>query len=99
MPPCRCSEPARKVLLDDASGRIEYRAGVLPPAQADAWFVRLQADIPWRAQRRQMYERELDVPRLTASYRLDDPQLPPTARRRRRRWLRPSSAWASMRSA
>jgi alkylated DNA repair dioxygenase AlkB len=66
-----------QVLLDDASGRIEYRVGVLPDARAADWFARLQADIPWRAQRRQMYERELDVPRLTASYRLDDPQLPP----------------------
>jgi alkylated DNA repair dioxygenase AlkB len=66
-----------QVLLDDASGRIEYRPGALAPAQADDWFERLHAGIPWQAQRRQMYERELDVPRLTASYRLADPALPP----------------------
>jgi len=35
------------------------------------WFEALRADIPWRAQRRQMYEREVDVPRLTAHYPLD----------------------------
>ena len=66
-----------QVLLDDASGRFEYRPGVLAPDLADAWFRALQANIPWRQQRRVMYERELDVPRLTASYRLDDPELPP----------------------
>ena len=63
-------------LLDDASGLIEYRPGVLSGELAQAWFEALHAGIPWRQQRRMMYERELDVPRLTASYRLDDPQLP-----------------------
>jgi len=63
-------------LLDDASGLIEYRPSVLPEALATVWFEALQARIPWKHQRRVMYERELDVPRLTASYRLDDPQLP-----------------------
>lgn len=64
-------------LLDDASGLIEYRPAVLDEATARAWFELLHANIPWRQQRRMMYERELDVPRLTASYRLDDPGLPP----------------------
>ena len=63
-------------LLDDATGLIEYRPEVLPEALAGAWFEALQANIPWRHQSRVMYERELDVPRLTASYRLDDPSLP-----------------------
>ena len=65
-----------QVLLDDATGRIEYRPGVLADALAAAWFERLREGIPWRHQRRVMYERELDVPRLTASYALEDPQLP-----------------------
>jgi alkylated DNA repair dioxygenase AlkB len=63
-------------LLDDATGLIEYRPCALPEALAAAWFEYLHARIPWRHQRRVMYERELDVPRLTASYRLDDSQLP-----------------------
>ena len=63
-------------LLDDATGLIEYRPGALPETQAAAWFDALHAGIPWRQQRRVMYERELDVPRLVASYRLEDPQLP-----------------------
>ena len=65
-----------QVLLDDATGRIEYRPGVLSAALASAWFETLHASIDWRQQRRVMYERELDVPRLTASFRLDDPALP-----------------------
>lgn len=35
---------------------------------ADVLFERLAADVPWRAERRQMYEREVDVPRLLAFY-------------------------------
>jgi alkylated DNA repair dioxygenase AlkB len=66
-----------QVLVDDATGRMEYRPAVLPEQVAAAWFETLLAGIDWRQQRRVMYERELDVPRLTASYRLDDPGLPP----------------------
>ena len=63
-------------LLDDATGVIEYRPGVVAGPLAARWFEILQAGIPWRQQRRVMYERELDVPRLVASYALDDPLLP-----------------------
>ncbi|NXY97504.1 alpha-ketoglutarate-dependent dioxygenase AlkB [Streptomyces sp. BR123] len=35
---------------------------------ADTLFQRLAACVPWRAERRQMYEREVDVPRLLAFY-------------------------------
>ncbi|MFJ6940796.1 alpha-ketoglutarate-dependent dioxygenase AlkB [Streptomyces sp. NPDC101132] len=35
---------------------------------ADALFEHLAAEVPWRAERRQMYEREVDVPRLLAYY-------------------------------
>jgi alkylated DNA repair dioxygenase AlkB len=63
-------------LLDDASGRIEHHPDFLPVQDAADWFEVLHASIPWRAERRLMYERELDVPRLLASYRLADPGLP-----------------------
>jgi alkylated DNA repair dioxygenase AlkB len=65
-----------QVLLDDASGRIEYRPDVLAPELARAWFEALQQGIARRQQRRVMYERELDVPRLVSSYALEDPRLP-----------------------
>uniref|UniRef100_A0AAU2JIJ6 Alpha-ketoglutarate-dependent dioxygenase AlkB n=1 Tax=Streptomyces sp. NBC_00049 TaxID=2903617 RepID=A0AAU2JIJ6_9ACTN len=35
---------------------------------ADALFERLAADVPWHAERRQMYDREVEVPRLLAFY-------------------------------
>jgi alkylated DNA repair dioxygenase AlkB len=46
---------------------------------ADALFLRLQERVPWRAERRQMYERVVDVPRLVCFYdegaELPDPAL------------------------
>lgn len=35
---------------------------------ADELYDALRADVPWRAERRQMYERVVDVPRLTCFY-------------------------------
>ncbi|MFK0253858.1 alpha-ketoglutarate-dependent dioxygenase AlkB [Streptomyces sp. NPDC090445] len=40
---------------------------------ADTLFERLAACVPWRAERRQMYEREVDVPRLLAFYEEGEP--------------------------
>ena len=39
---------------------------------ADALFARLVDEVPWRAERRQMYEHMVDVPRLLAYYRAGD---------------------------
>ncbi|MET9852314.1 alpha-ketoglutarate-dependent dioxygenase AlkB [Streptomyces sp. NPDC006450] len=40
---------------------------------ADALFEHLAAEVPWHAERRQMYEREVAVPRLLAHYGDADP--------------------------
>jgi alkylated DNA repair dioxygenase AlkB len=40
---------------------------------ADALFERLSEGVPWRAERRRMYDRVVDVPRLLAYYDEDDP--------------------------
>ncbi len=40
---------------------------------ADLLFERLRDRVPWRAERRQMYERMVDVPRLLAFYDQGDP--------------------------
>lgn len=40
---------------------------------ADELFARLVEELPWRAERRQMYERMVDVPRLLCTYREGDP--------------------------
>ena len=69
------SEPL--VLVDDDHGRFAYVPGAVAPARAAAWFATLLAHIPWEAQRRSMYGRDVDVPRLTQHYALDDPSLPP----------------------
>ncbi|SBT94161.1 DNA-N1-methyladenine dioxygenase [Streptomyces sp. DI166] len=40
---------------------------------ADALFERLAAEVPWRAERRKMYDQVVDVPRLLAFYGAEDP--------------------------
>ncbi|MDX3517629.1 alpha-ketoglutarate-dependent dioxygenase AlkB [Streptomyces scabiei] len=40
---------------------------------ADALFTRLAEEVPWKAERRQMYEQVVDVPRLLAYYGAEDP--------------------------
>ena len=41
------------------------------PAADDA-FAALVADVPWRAERRQMYDRVVDVPRLVHTYKMGE---------------------------
>jgi alkylated DNA repair dioxygenase AlkB len=40
---------------------------------SDELFLRLQAEVPWRAESREMYDRVVDVPRLVCSYGVDVP--------------------------
>jgi len=66
-----------RVLVDDAEGGIRYQPGFVDRATADAWFAILRDTIPWQHERRPMYDRVVDVPRLLAGFALDDPGLPP----------------------
>jgi alkylated DNA repair dioxygenase AlkB len=50
---------------------VDVRPGWL--TGADALFLRLQAEVPWRAERREMYDRFVDVPRLVCFYDVDAP--------------------------
>ncbi|WP_328967198.1 alpha-ketoglutarate-dependent dioxygenase AlkB family protein [Streptomyces sp. NBC_00239] len=50
---------------------------------ADALYEELAAGVPWRAERRRMYEREVDVPRLLAFYGDGDPLPHPALARAR----------------
>jgi alkylated DNA repair dioxygenase AlkB len=56
---------------------VDVRPGWV--AGADTLFERLVRDVPWRAERRRMYDRTVDVPRLLAFYdegdELPDPAL------------------------
>jgi len=59
------------VLVDDERGRISYTPNFVDSATAEAWFAELRTGVDWRSERRMMYDREVDVPRLMASFRLD----------------------------
>lgn len=65
-----------EVLIDDVSGRIVHIPGATDATTAARWLDELGANIAWRADRRLMYDREVDVPRLLAHRSLDDPELP-----------------------
>jgi alkylated DNA repair dioxygenase AlkB len=71
-------EREETVYVDDATGRIAYTPGFVPVGTAAAWFEELRADVQWKAQRRVMYDREVDVPRLLGHYHLPsfDPEAP-----------------------
>jgi alkylated DNA repair dioxygenase AlkB len=76
MPQLGLFESTATVLVDDELGRISYDAGFVPAEVAAAWFAELRERVPWKAERRRMYDRDVDVPRLTGHYRLDEPDLP-----------------------
>ena len=66
-------ETSDLVLVDDERGRIHYTRSLVDAATANAWFAELRAAVRWRTERRLMYDREVDVPRLMAHFRLDPP--------------------------
>ena len=57
-------DPGERLLADDERGRITYIPGLIDPATAAAWFAELRDAVTWRSERRKMYDREVDVPRL-----------------------------------
>src|SRR5438045_3212213 len=61
------------VILDDGRGRVVYCPQLVDAATAGRWFDELRRGVDWRGQRRIMYDREVDVPRLLGSFRLDPP--------------------------
>jgi alkylated DNA repair dioxygenase AlkB len=67
-----------------AGAWVELRSGWL--TDADALFDQLKHAVAWRAERRQMYDRVLDVPRLVSFHNLvDDPAPHPRLNQIRRR--------------
>lgn len=63
-------ESTENVLADGEGGRIAYTPRFLPEPVARAWFAELRDGVNWKAERRRMYDRDVDVPRLTAHFRL-----------------------------
>ncbi len=65
-----------RVVVDDDTGSIVYHPHAIDDARAAQLFEILARDVEWRSERRMMYDREVDVPRLVASFALDDQALP-----------------------
>jgi alkylated DNA repair dioxygenase AlkB len=61
--------PRRTVLGDGAW--VDVQPGWV--AASDDLFLRLEAEVPWHAERREMYDRVVDVPRLLSHYGSGDP--------------------------
>lgn len=57
-------------VLADAEGGMRYWPRFVPDDIADAWFSALSDGADWSLQRRPMYDRVVDVPRLLAAYRV-----------------------------
>lgn len=57
-------------LVDGERGRVTYYERFVPADEAEAAFAALRDGVDWHANRRMMYEREVDVPRLTAHFAL-----------------------------
>jgi alkylated DNA repair dioxygenase AlkB len=55
-----------------------YLPGFAAASTARQWFEALREGVAWQSERRRMYDRDVDVPRLVARYRLEDRDLPPT---------------------
>lgn len=64
-------------LLTGPEGDVHYYPNVLTPEDASRWFTDFHEHTVWQAERRQMYDREVDVPRLRAHFSLSD-ELSPT---------------------
>jgi alkylated DNA repair dioxygenase AlkB len=75
-------DASETALVDDERGRIIYTPGFVGAATARAWFIEIRTGVSWRAERRMMYDREVDVPRLVGHYALDQPAdaIPPAIR-------------------
>jgi alkylated DNA repair dioxygenase AlkB len=54
-----------------AGAWVDVQRNWLPAA--DDVFATLVADVPWRAERRPMYDRVVDVPRLVHNYKMGEP--------------------------
>ena len=76
------AQASETVLADDARGRILYTPDFVPAEVARAWFDEVRGAVAWEAQRRRMYDREVDVPRLVGHFSLaaEDAHVPDAIR-------------------
>ena len=55
-------EPSDRILVDDDRGCITYVPAVIDEATSASWFAELRSAVPWRSERRQMYDRRSPCP-------------------------------------
>ena len=68
-------ESSEWIVENDERGRIVYAPGFIEAATAAAWFAELRVGVSWREMRREMYDRDVNVPRLIGHYWLDPPSI------------------------
>src|SRR5215203_5920504 len=61
------------IIADGERGRIVYTPRFVDAVTSQRWFDELRRGVSWRTDRRMMYDREVDVPRLLGHFRLDPP--------------------------
>ena len=71
----------RRILT--AGAWVDHRPAWL--TGSEAVFDNLEATVPWRSERRQMYDRVVDVPRLVCFYAENQPTAGRTSHRSQRR--------------
>jgi alkylated DNA repair dioxygenase AlkB len=63
-------------LVNDEEGGIRYLPESIPAVAAQQWFDQALENIGWMSQQRMMYEREVAVPRLLATFSRESEDLP-----------------------
>ncbi|MCY7355123.1 MAG: alpha-ketoglutarate-dependent dioxygenase AlkB [Lysobacter sp.] len=76
MPQATLFDSGPRILIEDAEGGVRYWPGFIDEGTAEHWFATLRDTIQWHAERRPMYDRVVDVPRLLAGFVLQDETLP-----------------------
>ncbi|MFP3600677.1 alpha-ketoglutarate-dependent dioxygenase AlkB [Paraburkholderia sp. SIMBA_053] len=68
--------PEPVALFGDSDGGIRYLPDSVPPVLAQRWFDEALRNIGWSSYQRMMYEREVLVPRLIATFLRESADLP-----------------------
>ncbi|WP_345816509.1 alpha-ketoglutarate-dependent dioxygenase AlkB [Paraburkholderia sp. PREW-6R] len=68
--------PEPVALVHDHEGGIRYLPDCVTAATAQRWFEQALGNVGWLSQQRMMYDREVAVPRLLATFAHEAPNLP-----------------------
>ena len=60
-----------RVLAEDGEGGIRYWPRFVSDSLAAHWYAQLRDEVDWKSERRPMYDRVVDVPRLIAGFALE----------------------------